>query len=90
MATDVEKVHHPAANSGMKHDHNNDDSFIGTLKAAPGYANDRAGETAKELVEDEDSDPNIHHHVRFGLTQGQRNNVLTGALRRCYGPSSTR
>ena len=49
----------------MKHDPNNDASFLETLEAAPGYANDRSSETAKEIIdEDEANNPNIHHHVR--------------------------
>lgn len=69
MATDAEKSLH-STTMDTKHGHGpngaQDDSFIETLEhAAPGYANDRASDVAKELVEDEDSNPNIHHHVRI-------------------------
>lgn len=65
MATEVEKSRY-ANDAHMKHDNSNDASFVETLEqAAPGYANDRGGETAKAIVEDEDSNPNIHHHVRL-------------------------
>lgn len=70
MATDVEKSPHGgAATGGMKHNAQNDASFIETLEhAAPGYAHDRSSEVAKEIEaegEREEEMPGVHHQVRL-------------------------
>lgn len=66
MATDVEKNAQSAVDTNTpKHDTNNGAPFIETLEhAAPGYANDRSSEVAKEIADDEENNPHIHHHVR--------------------------
>ncbi len=54
-----------AVTTDGKVDRSDDAAFIETLeRSAPGYGMERSSDTAMEIIDDENNNPNIHHHVR--------------------------